>query len=248
VRALYRASLSFSLPAPKVVFKPVLLAYLGWRTVWYTFRRVCVAEPLFKMYCKRYGKRLRTDIFIHWIQGSGDIIAGDDVTVDGKCSFTFAARFADRPTLRIGDGSGLGHNCAFTVAERIDIGRGCMIASDVWMFDSPGHPADLKGRIEGRPPEASDIRPITIGDHVWIGRRCIIFPGVTIGDGSIIAAGSVVMQDVPANTFVAGNPARRLSTIPVSGTSAGAAVSEKASSSSERRTTELAEHRSVSIG
>jgi maltose O-acetyltransferase len=53
-------------------------------------------------------------------------------------------------------------------------------------------------------------KPITIGDNVWIGGHCAIIGGVTIGDNSIIAAGSVVTKDVPGNTIFGGNPAKKL--------------------------------------
>jgi maltose O-acetyltransferase len=49
--------------------------------------------------------------------------------------------------------------------------------------------------------------PVTIGAGVWVGARAMILPGVTIGDGAVIAAGAVVTKDVPANTVVAGVPA-----------------------------------------
>lgn len=55
--------------------------------------------------------------------------------------------------------------------------------------------------------------PITVGNDVWIGGSCVILPGVTIGDHSVVAAGSVVTKDVPANTIVAGNPAKILKKI-----------------------------------
>ena len=51
-------------------------------------------------------------------------------------------------------------------------------------------------------------KPIIIGDHVWIGKNALILKGVTIGNGAIVAAGSVVVKDVSAKTLVAGNPAK----------------------------------------
>lgn len=50
--------------------------------------------------------------------------------------------------------------------------------------------------------------PVVIGNDVWLGANCIILPGVTVGDGAIIAAGSVVTKAVPANVFVGGVPAK----------------------------------------
>lgn len=49
--------------------------------------------------------------------------------------------------------------------------------------------------------------PVTIGNDVWIGGRAIVLPGVTVGDGSVVGAGSVVTKDVPPLSLVAGNPA-----------------------------------------
>jgi acetyltransferase-like isoleucine patch superfamily enzyme len=182
----------------------------GIRSGWYAVRRVLVAEPLFKGYCASYGRNLRTGIFVHFVQGGGAIDVGDDVVVDGKSSFLFATRFSDRPTLAIGDRTGIGHDCTFAVAKRIDIGADCRIARGVWMFDSPGHPSEPDARRMGRPPDPDQVKPITIGNNVWIGGFSIIFPGVSIGEGSVIAAGSVIIADVPAFTVMAGNPARRI--------------------------------------
>jgi carbonic anhydrase/acetyltransferase-like protein (isoleucine patch superfamily) len=172
--------------------------------------RVFVCEPLFKGYCTEVGRGVRTGVFIHWVQGNGRIILGDDVVVDGKCSFTFSSRYCDDPSLEIGDHTGIGHGCVFTVGQRIKIGRKCMIAGGTSMFDSNGHPTDPAARLASLPPDPAEVRPIEIGDNVWIGQGSTIFPGVRIGDGSIVAARSVVRSKVRAYTVVAGNPARKI--------------------------------------
>jgi acetyltransferase-like isoleucine patch superfamily enzyme len=212
-RGVRRGVQRFTLPAPRPLVRPALGAYLVLRSLYHFGARTLVCEPLFKAYCTRYGRRVRTGVFIHWVQGKGDIILGDDVLIDGKCSFTFAVRFSDHPTLVVGDRTGIGHGCTFSVGKRIAIGRDCRIASEVWIFDSSGHPADPSARLAGLPPAPEEVRPVTVGDNVWIGARSIIFPGVTIGDGGVISAGSVVMGDVPANTVVAGNPARKIAAL-----------------------------------
>ena len=75
-------------------------------------------------------------------------------------------------------------------------------------MDSSGHSADPYERLSGQPPHSDEVRPVSIGDLVWIGRQCIIFPGVRIGEGSVISAGSVVRSHVPPYSVVAGNPAK----------------------------------------
>jgi acetyltransferase-like isoleucine patch superfamily enzyme len=135
---------------------------------------------------------------------------GDDVHLDGKSSIFFAARFVDRPLLQIGDHTRIAHNCRLTIGKEIRIGRHCLIAGNVIIFDSSGHATDPELRRRGSPPADDQVRPVTLGDNVWIGLNAIIFPGVTIGEGSVVAAGAVVMTDVPPYTVVAGNPARRI--------------------------------------
>ncbi|HSP69227.1 MAG TPA: DapH/DapD/GlmU-related protein [Bryobacteraceae bacterium] len=209
-RRLHRAATHFSVPAPRLLVRPLLGVVLAVRFVYYFFARVFWCEPLFKAYCKKYGRNVRTGVYLHWIQGKGDLVLGDHVTIDGKCSFSFAARYRPHPTLTIGDHTGIGHNCAFVVGDRITIGTHCRIALNVHMFDVSGHSADPAERLAGKPSPSEEVRPITIGNNVWIGSGAVIYPGVTIGDNSIVSLGSVVMSSVPANTVVAGNPARQI--------------------------------------
>jgi acetyltransferase-like isoleucine patch superfamily enzyme len=213
IRAIYHFLRNFSLPAPHWIFRPLLAVYLFLRSVYYFLIRVFVCEPFFKMYCTEYGRNVHTGVFVHWILGRGQLIVGDNVIIDGKCTFCFAIRYTERPTLRIGNHVGIGHSSSFTVGREITIGNDVMIGEDVVMFDSPGHPTDPALRLAGSPALPEDVKPIRIEDNAWIGSGTIIYPGVTVGEGSIVAMGAIVMSNVPPNVVVAGSPARQIARI-----------------------------------
>jgi acetyltransferase-like isoleucine patch superfamily enzyme len=208
LRWAYRSMNGFAVPAPRIIVKPLLWVFLFTRNAYHFALRVFICEPLFKAYCTKYGRNLHTGCFVHWITGKGDIVLGDNVTLDGKSNIVFAARFSDHPTLQIGDNTGIGHNCFFTVGKLISIGRNCLLSGDVTIMDSNAHDTDPASRSAHKPPNPEDVRPVLIRDGVWIGRHCIIFPGVKIGEGSVISAGSIVRTHVPPYSVVAGNPAR----------------------------------------
>jgi acetyltransferase-like isoleucine patch superfamily enzyme len=202
-----------------------LLLFRGLRSAYYTLYRLLVCEPLFKAACRSYGRNVRTGVFVHFVQGSGDIVIGDDTHVDGKSSFGFGARFSDRPLLVIGARTYVGHQCSFSVSDRITIGDDCYIATGCFFMDSPGHPLDPAARLAHLPPGREQIKSIAIGNNVWIGTQAMVMPGVTIGEGSVVAARAVVASDVPPFTVVGGVPAkviRRLHS--VSGRGADVAV------------------------
>ena len=210
LRSFRRKVLEFSIPAPRFLFLPVLYVFMGIRGTWYFLYRVFICEPLFKMRCHSYGKNLHTGQCVHEMWGKGDLVLGDNVEVDGKCAFFFAVRFSERPFLKVGDNTGIGHNCMFSVGKSITIGKNCRIGVNITMFDSPGHPLDPQRRLAGEAPDPENVRPIVIGDNVWLGSGVVIFPGVNIGDNSVVSQGSIVMSDIPANVVVAGNPARKI--------------------------------------
>src|SRR5260221_5333949 len=90
LRRLYRRVTNFSIPAPRAVVTPALMGYRAARSVYGFGMRVFVCQPFFTAYCKKVGKNLRTGDRVHWVQGQGDIIIGDDVWIDGVCDITFA--------------------------------------------------------------------------------------------------------------------------------------------------------------
>ena len=95
------------------------------------------------------------------------------------------------------------YNCVMLDEAPITIGDNVFIAPNV-SFYTAGHPSDVERRNEW----LEYAWPITVGNNVWICGGVTITPGVTIGDNSIIAAGSVVTNDIPSNVIAGGNPCR----------------------------------------
>ena len=106
----------------------------------------------------------------------------------------------------IGDNTRINGACIHA-CERIEIGKNCLIAANTQIFDGSGHDLSIDDP-ENRINTTGDTRPIKIGNNVWIGANCIIMPGVNIGNGSVIAAGSVVIKDIPEMCVAGGNPAK----------------------------------------
>ena len=108
---------------------------------------------------------------------------------------------------RLGKGVYVNFNCTFldtcliTIGARTLIGPGCS-------FYAATHPLDPFLRNGTQGPELG--KPITIGEDCWFGGGCIVLPGVAIGRGVTVGAGSVVTRDVPSFVVIAGNPARIL--------------------------------------
>ncbi|PYL13120.1 MAG: acyltransferase [Verrucomicrobia bacterium] len=102
--------------------------------------------------------------------------------------------------------------------EKIEIGSHCLVSWNVGIADSDFHPLEPAQRLihaqalapyfKNRPPRPKlKTAPVKIGDNVWIGMNAVILKGVSIGENSVVAAGSVVTKSVPPNAVVAGNPA-----------------------------------------
>ncbi len=112
--------------------------------------------------------------------------------------------------IEIGSDTFINMNCTFLDSGRIKVGDRCLIGPDVKIYTS-SHPVGpvRHWRDENDALHITNFTlPVAIGNNVWIGGGVIVCPGVTIGDNSVIAAGSVVNASVPANVMAAGNPCR----------------------------------------
>ena len=143
------------------------------------------------------GLRAEGGVRVERLSGETALFVGAGVLFGHHARLALRERGA---VIDIGDGTFVNHRSEIVAHERVTIGRGCLVAWDVLILDSDSH------RIDGRP----HTQPVCIGDNVWIGCRATILKGVTIGHGAIVAAGSVVVADVPAGSLVGGNPARVL--------------------------------------
>lgn len=95
------------------------------------------------------------------------------------------------------------YNCTLLDAAPITFGDYVFIAPNC-VFSTAGHALDRDQRNQG----LEIALPITVGDNVWIGANVVVLPGVTIGNDTIIGAGSVVTKDIPAGVIAVGNPCR----------------------------------------
>ena len=112
--------------------------------------------------------------------------------------------FCDYGTnLYIGDNVFFNFNCVVLDVMRVQIGNRTMFGPSVQIYAAT-HPLSAKERATG----LEYGRPVIIGEDVWVGGGVVICPGVTIGDRSVIGAGSVVTRDIPSDVFAAGNPCR----------------------------------------
>lgn len=106
---------------------------------------------------------------------------GKNLTLGADVFINQGCKFQDTGGITIGDGTLIGHGCTVTTLN---------------------HEMDPQRRADMVPGK------VVIGRKVWLGANVTVVPGVTIGDGAVVGAGSVVTKDVPANTIVAGVPAR----------------------------------------
>lgn len=123
---------------------------------------------------------------------------GNDVNIEQNAYFT--------PEVSLGDRSGIGADCELYgpvyIGEDVMMGPECVVYTSGHKHDRIDIPMKQQG--------ASEVKPVTIGNDVWLGRRVMIMPGVTIGAGCVIGAGAVVTKDMPDYCVVAGVPAKVL--------------------------------------
>ena len=148
------------------------------------------------------------------LKDSSKIIIGNNCLIYGDL-----LTFTHGGNITLGSSVFVGENSRIWSSTSIKIGNNVLISHNVNIHDNNSHPIDLNERnrqmefilIKGfLPANEFGVKeaPIVIGDNVWVGFNAAIFKGVTIGEGSIIGAGTYVFHDVPPFSIVVGNPAK----------------------------------------
>ena len=143
---------------------------------------IFMKQSLLRMMGAKFGK----GVIIYpgvWISPGRNLIVGDDVNIANDVIITTPG--------------------GVIIGDRTLIGYRTQIISSNHTIPPIGEPFPVSG---------DDHKKVTIENDVWIGANCIICPGVKIGEGSVVSAGSVVTKDVPSNAICSGNPARTIRT------------------------------------
>lgn len=199
-------------------FRKIFLLYPRVKTIFYKYWN----RLYFFLIGVHYGRRMKAYNKIY-VRGKGSIAIGDDFTfssgdsINPICRNIRGAIYTVTPESKIiiGDRVGISSACLWA-KERITIGNDVNIGGDCLIMDNDAHPHDYLQRRGAFAKEVGQEKyletiptaPIQIDDDVWIGARCQILKGVHIGARSIIAAGSVVTKDIPADVIAGGNPCR----------------------------------------
>lgn len=111
--------------------------------------------------------------------------------------------------IQIGEGNWFSNNISIIANESVVIGDRCLFGEQVVIYDSDFHDSNPRTRHQN----VGAVRPVSIGNNVWLGSRVMVLKGVSIGDNTVVGAMSVVTRSLPPNCIAAGNPARVLRSI-----------------------------------
>lgn len=162
---------------------------------------------------KMIDKRIRIIRFPFILRGRKWIDFGNSLTTGYWCRFeVFPTDNDDRVRLKFGNNIQINDYVHICALDCVKIGDGCMFASHVYISDN-SHGRYEGGENDSSPTIAPDHRayitaPVKIGKNCWLGEGVIVMPGVTIGDGCVIGAHSVVNKDIPVASIAVGSPAR----------------------------------------
>ena len=140
-------------------------------------------------------------IYVRWPH---KVELGPRVSLEHDVYFNDPNSYSEGVSIRIGEGTFIGNSVEFNISSGLTVGASCLIAAGSRFIDH-NHGTEF-GEVMKK--QAETAAPITLGPDVWIGANVIVLKGVTVGQGAIVAAGSVVTRSVEPYSIVGGVPAR----------------------------------------
>ncbi|OCH63938.1 acyltransferase [Vibrio splendidus] len=202
---------STELPTPQVLNRCLYQAHKLVVNLVSGFTRFFYWTPAFKGRVAQCGKRLYLYGGLPFVSGPVQITIGDNCRISGHTTFsgcTQPLEGLEHPLLSIGNNVDIGWQSTIAVGGKVVISDNVRIAGGAFLFGYSGHPLDAKRRALGEGDDPQQIGNIILEQDVWLGTNVTVKGGVTIGEGAVIAAGSVVTKNVPAFAIAGGNPAR----------------------------------------
>jgi len=213
IKTLWLKSKAIEMPNIPFIFKALYIIHVVIKQIVSDVLRILYYTPLFKSRLSNKPKQLYLYGGLPVVIGSLDITMGNKVRLAAMTTISGRAVGNVIPQLVVGDNVGIAWRTSISVGSKITIGNNVRIAGDCYLAGYPGHPVNAKLRALGKPDTESQIGDITLDDDVWLATGVKVMPGVTIGRGTIVAAGSVVTKDLPSYVLAAGAPARIIKSI-----------------------------------
>ena len=198
----------WEVPAPRALLSPLYHAYCSLRDIVNGLIRLLWWTPLFKGRLHRVGDRLYLYGGLPYVSGPVQISFGNDCRVSGHTTVSGRTCATKPPRLIVGDNVDIGWMTTIAVGTQVSIGNNVRIAGRTILAGYPGHPMDAKDRAAGLPDTDEQAADIILEDDVWLATGVSVMAGVRIGQGTVVAAGSVVSRDLPPRVLAGGIPAR----------------------------------------
>ncbi|WP_206617925.1 DapH/DapD/GlmU-related protein [Hahella sp. KA22] len=213
LRAVYFGIRRFQIPCIPVLHKPLYLAHRSLSGMLENLSRIFYWTPLFQSRLESPARNLYLYSGMPLVTGALSVQMGADCRVSGLSTFSGRTSSPNTPRLIVGDNVDIGWQTTIAVGSEVILGDNVRIAGRAFLAGYPGHPLDAAARAAGKPETDDQAGPIILEDNVWLATGVSVMAGVRIGRNTIVAAGSVVTRDLPANVLAGGVPALVLRTL-----------------------------------
>jgi acetyltransferase-like isoleucine patch superfamily enzyme len=199
---------SFEVPSLPIIHSALYFLHVFIKQVFADVMRIFYYTPILKSRINNKPKRLYLYGGLPVVIGSLDITMGNNVRLAAMTTLSGRSVGNVIPKLEIGNNVGIAWRTSISVGRKVQIGNNVRIAGDCFLAGYPGHPIDAKNRALGMPDTEEQVGDIILEDDVWLATGVKVMPGVTIGRGTIVAAGSVVTKNLPSYVLAGGAPAK----------------------------------------